>query len=119
MFSRSVSTNNDRDCSLSSVPHFDATTHVVIRGHAFPSSISVVHHFLDRRRKAFFFFFLIVGTALATVFLVRELVSIFGHSFTDETLEIFCLLQVCLSFFSQLSIANKHVKRTLLSSNYS
>ena len=33
---------------------------------------------------------------MCSVFLTRELVSILWHSFTDETLAIFCLLQVCL-----------------------
>ena len=41
---------------------------------------------------------------MCSVFLTRELVSILWHSFTDETLAIFCLLQVCLQFFSQFSI---------------
>ena len=33
---------------------------------------------------------------MCSVFLIRELVSILWHSFTDETLTIFCLLHVCL-----------------------
>ena len=41
---------------------------------------------------------------MCSVFLARELVSILWHSFTDETLAIFCLPQVCLWFFSQFSI---------------
>ena len=33
---------------------------------------------------------------MCSVFLTREVVSILWHSFADETLAIFCLLQVCL-----------------------
>ena len=36
---------------------------------------------------------------MCSVFLTRELVSILWHSFTDETLAIFCSLQDCLKFF--------------------
>ena len=41
---------------------------------------------------------------MCSVFLTRKLVSILWHSFTDETLAIFCLLQDCLKFFSRFSI---------------
>ena len=58
------------------VPHFDALTHVVIRGQVFLSSKSVFHLFLDRLLKTLFIFFFVVSAELATVFLTRELLSI-------------------------------------------
>ena len=89
MFSRSVSTNNDRDCSLSSVPHFDATTHVVIRGHAFPSSISVGHLFLDCLRKALFIVSLIVVVKRSSSF-SRSLVLRWQQFFSSGNWYLFC-----------------------------
>ena len=41
---------------------------------------------------------------MCSVFSARELVSIFSYLFAYETLASLCLLQVCLSFFSQFSI---------------